>query len=46
MNKSICGALAVTVLTAAGAACAQNWPSKPIRFIVPFPPGEIGRAHV
>ena len=39
MNKAICGALAVTTLTVAGAACAQSWPAKPIRFIVPFPPG-------
>ena len=36
-------------------AAAQSWPAKPIRIIVPFPPGafndqlgriEIGRAHV
>jgi tripartite-type tricarboxylate transporter receptor subunit TctC len=23
----------------AGAACAQDWPAKPVRFIVPYPPG-------
>lgn len=27
------------VLALAGPACAQSFPSKPIRFIVPFPPG-------
>ena len=32
-------ALAVLALAAAGAAIAQPYPSKPIRLIVPFPPG-------
>jgi tripartite-type tricarboxylate transporter receptor subunit TctC len=30
---------AVVVLLCAGAACAQNYPTRPLRFIVPFPPG-------
>jgi tripartite-type tricarboxylate transporter receptor subunit TctC len=30
----VLGALLVT-----GAACAQGWPQKPVKFIVPFPPG-------
>ena len=29
----VLGALLVT-----GAACAQGWPQKPVKFIVPFPP--------
>ena len=31
--------LFVAVLALAGAVHAQDWPSKPIRFMVPFPPG-------
>ncbi len=32
--------IAVAALAiAAGSACAQSWPAKPIRFIVPWPPG-------
>ena len=26
-------------LLLSGAACAQDWPAKPVRFIVPYPPG-------
>ena len=31
--------LLAAVLAFAGAAYAQEWPSRPIRFVVPFPPG-------
>ena len=31
--------LFLAALLVAGTASAQNWPSKPIRYIVPFPPG-------
>ena len=31
--------LLASVLAAAGAAQAQGWPAKPIRWIVPYPPG-------
>ena len=44
MTQSIAGlltrraALVALVLVSAGAA-AQDWPNKPVRFIVPYPPG-------
>jgi tripartite-type tricarboxylate transporter receptor subunit TctC len=40
--------IAFVVLWSAGAALAQSWPSKPLKMIVPFPPGGavdiLGRA--
>jgi tripartite-type tricarboxylate transporter receptor subunit TctC len=32
-------ALLLAILLAAGAAQAQSWPAKPVRFVVPYPPG-------
>ena len=37
---------APALLLAAGGVFAQTYPSKTVRFIVPYTPGEIGRAHV
>ena len=39
MLKEIVASSLVTLCLAAGSAHAQGWPSKPIRFIVPFPAG-------
>jgi tripartite-type tricarboxylate transporter receptor subunit TctC len=32
-------ALAAILLVAAGATWAQSWPARPLRYVVPFPPG-------
>jgi len=37
--KLIFASLAALLLAAAGSAFGQSWPAKPVRVIVPFPPG-------
>ncbi len=37
--RRTCYILCAALLTTAGAVCAQAYPNKPIRIIVPFPPG-------
>ena len=37
--RLIKSALAVLAFAIAGSATAQQWPTKPVKFIVPFPPG-------
>jgi len=40
IRKSAAVALLLSMICAVGPVCAQaDYPSKPIRFIVPFPPG-------
>jgi tripartite-type tricarboxylate transporter receptor subunit TctC len=39
MRKVVRSILAAVALAAAGLAAAQSWPAKPIRVIVPYPPG-------
>jgi tripartite-type tricarboxylate transporter receptor subunit TctC len=39
MTRSLQAILAAALLACAGVALAQNWPTKPVRFIVSTPPG-------
>ena len=39
MQRFVRGALALLWMLSAAQAAAQQWPTKPVRFIVPFPPG-------
>ncbi len=40
LTRALCGAIAAAILLAAGAAAdAQQWPTRPIRVISPFPAG-------
>ena len=38
-NKILLGACALVAIALAAPAAAQSYPSKPVRFILPFPPG-------
>ncbi|MFM9970129.1 MAG: Bug family tripartite tricarboxylate transporter substrate binding protein [Burkholderiales bacterium] len=39
IGKFLGGAIGAAILAASSAAFAQTWPAKPVRMIVPFPPG-------
>ena len=39
VRDALCAVLGACVLAAAGAACAQAFPSKPVRVVIPWPPG-------
>jgi len=41
--RNVCGALLVVLgLVGAGAVAAQNYPNRPVRLIIPYPPGGAG----
>lgn len=44
MRRFLVAALAACLLLPAGGAWAQAWPSKPIRFVIPFGPGSASDA--
>ena len=44
--KSIVRGIAFAAALASAPLFAQSYPIKPVTVIIPYPPGEIGRAHV
>src|SRR4051812_14201652 len=47
-DRSRRAALALGLALAAAGACAQSWPTRPVKLVIPFPPGgtldTVGRA--